>query len=143
MPEDTDNEGNKVQLSIRLPDALKRDFESIVKKNGSDNTAVLGRLIRSYVAGDPSTARIASGDTAPEREVDSEFVKCPLTIRPVILTAIARLLEMDPKDLPAMEHLIVRFSQPGYIETLLADNARATLKTGPQPVPPKAKGNRG
>lgn len=139
MPVDVgDDDGaddKKERITIRV---TEKEFEEIDKKRRSFGIKTKlqpfgHRLLLAWARGKLEDA------TGVSRGEEGEFVKCPTRIRPVILTAIARLIEMDPEDLPTMERLIVRFSQPGYIQTVLDENAREALKTGPQPVPPKTR----
>lgn len=73
-----------------------------------------------------------SGSVLPAQP-SGEFVKCPAHIRELVNTMIVRLCAMDQAMLPAMEKLLVRFSEPGVIEDILsAEGKRALL--GPRIV---------
>lgn len=141
MSEDKENK-KREQISFESDAEVKRLFNGKTGRAGLTTKVVLGRFIDAYLASDRAALAIAEGRcTEVQDQPEGEFVKCPERIRSVVQTAINHLIEMDPNDLPRMEHLIVRFSRPGYIEELLAENAKTVVASGPRAVPTKSKGS--
>jgi hypothetical protein len=80
---------------------------------------------------------LSSAGSAGERaDSNGEFVKCPAHLRELVQTMIVRLHAMDSAMLPAMEKLLIRFSEPGAIEDILSAEGRRAL-LGPRAVSSK------
>jgi hypothetical protein len=122
MSQPPEKEQNRVQLSIRIPEAMNRAFQAKVKLAGSDNTQIVGRLIQAYVDDEPAAMAIAEG-RSPEKvlQVEGEFVKCPKHL------------------IPAIHRIINALMEPGALQALEAERQAKALP-GPQAVPRKKGG---
>lgn len=107
-------------INVELPEDLHRAMKTQAPARGMTVKDAYAEALSVWLDKDDPLA-------------DGEFVKCPTHLRELIQKMIIRLHAMDAAMLPAMEKLLMRFSEPGAIEDILSDDGKRTL-LGPRVV---------
>lgn len=103
----TKSKENRVQISFRVDEPVKRDFDSKLGKQGRDATEVLGLFVQAYINDDSRAMSIVSGKEMPRGPVPTQKPS-PEALTPdekrMFVDAIIKALDDPDKAKEILQH---------------------------------------